>query len=398
MPSSPSPQQGLRNPGSQPALRQRNQDRIIQVLVHHGAVTQAQLARMTGLSTATVSNIIRGMVARGIVSTSPTTSSGRRALSVSLNAGDTAAVGIDIGRRHVRVVLAGLGYHVLQEEWTALPARHSADVGLNVAVELFDKVLAQAGLGRGSVLGAGVGIPGPIDRRTGTVVEGASLPEWVGINILQQLEDRLGIPVHLDNDANLGALAQVTWGSFGAATDLTFVKVGTGIGAGLIINGRLYYGNVGVTGEIGHTTIAEHGLVCRCGNRGCLETVASTSVLIEMLSRGHEPPLTTADIVQQALNRNNAALRVIDDAGLAIGRALANVCNLVNPEVIVIGGPLTGLGDILLDPVRRGLARYTVPLIGQTTRVAMSSLGDRAEALGAAALVMRRSGLDVPPP
>ncbi|NKX50648.1 ROK family transcriptional regulator, partial [Arthrobacter deserti] len=245
MPSSPSPQQGLRNPGSQPALRQRNQDRIIQVLVHHGAVTQAQLARMTGLSTATVSNIIRGMVARGIASTSPTTSSGRRALSVSLNAGDTAAVGIGIGRRHVRVVLAGRGYHVLQEEWTALPARHSADVGLNVAVELFDKVLAQAGPGRGSVLGAGVGVPGPIDRRTGTVVGGASLPEWVGINILQQLEDRLGIPVHLHNDANLGTLAQVTGGSFGAATDLTFVKVGTGIGAGLIINGRLYYGNVG---------------------------------------------------------------------------------------------------------------------------------------------------------
>jgi predicted NBD/HSP70 family sugar kinase len=369
----------------------------MQTLVHHGAATQAQLARMTGLSSATVSNIIRDMVDRGIVSTSPTTSSGRRALSVSLNAGETAAVGIDIGRRHVRVVLAGLGYHVLQEDWRPLPARHSAEVGLNVAVELFDKVLGQAGLSRSSVLGTGVGIPGPIDRRTGTVVEGAILPEWVGINILQQLQDRLGTPVHLDNDANLGALAQVTWGSFSATADLTFLKIGTGIGAGLIVNGRLHYGNVGVTGEVGHATIAEHGLVCRCGNRGCLETVASTSVLMEMLSRGLEAPLTTADIVQLALNRNNAALRVIDDAGLAIGRALANVCNLINPAVIVIGGPLTGLGDILLEPVRRGLARYTVPLIGQTTTVAMSSLGDRAEALGAAALVMRRSGMDVPP-
>jgi predicted NBD/HSP70 family sugar kinase len=243
------------------------------------------------------------------------------------------------------------------------------------------------------VLGAGIGIPGPIDRRTGTVVQGAILPEWVGINILETFTERLQIPVFIDNDANLGALAQVTWGPHSAADNLIFVKVGSGIGAGLILNGGLFYGNVGITGELGHTTIDEHGLVCRCGNRGCLETVASTATMISLLERTSQGPLTATEIVQMALDGDTATLRVLDDAGLAIGRAVAHVANLINPELIVIGGSLTALGNILLDPIRRGLLRHAVPIVGETTKVTMGSLGDRAEALGGAAVVLSQPSL-----
>jgi predicted NBD/HSP70 family sugar kinase len=225
------------------------------------------------------------------------------------------------------------------------------------------------------------------------VAQGAILPEWVGINILQHLEDTLKIPVYVDNDANLGALAQVTWGPHTGVSDLMFVKIGSGIGGGLILNGAPYYGNVGITGEIGHATIHEHGMVCRCGNRGCLETIASTTTMIELLSRGGDRPLTPADIVRKALARDSATLRVVDDAGFAVGRALGNVANLINPEVIVVGGPLADLGNLLLDPIRRGLVRHAVPVIGETTTLTMSSLGDRAEALGAAALVFQNAGI-----
>lgn len=388
----PSPMRTARKPGSQSALRQQNQQRIIQALIGSGSLTQAELARHTGLSTATVSNIVKVMADSGVVATSPTTSSGRRALAVTLNAKGAVAVGIDFGRRHVRVVLASHGYHVLQEESVPLPAGHHAKDGLTAAARVLERLLAAGGIDRHALLGAGVGIPGPIDRRTGTVVEGAILPEWVGINILEHLSERLRIPVFLDNDANLGALAQVTWGPYSAVENLMFLKVGSGIGAGLILNGQLYYGNVGITGEIGHATISEHGLICRCGNRGCLETVASTSIMIELLSRGAPHAISTADIVTLAHRGNAAALRVIDDAGVAIGRAVANVANLINPEVIVLGGPLTGLGDILMDPVRRGLLRHAVPMVGESTLLAMSSLGDRAEALGGAAVVLQQTG------
>lgn len=380
------------NPGSQSALRQRNQQRIIEALMG-GPSTQAELARQTGLSTATVSNIVRIMLDSGLASTEPITSSGRRALNVRLNSKGAVAVGIDFGRRHLRVALASLSYHVIAEESVLLPLGHRAEEGIQAAVALLEKLLRESGVARTALVGAGVGIPGPIDRRTGTVAQGAILPEWVGINILQHLEDTLKIPIFVDNDANLGAWAEVTWGKHTGVSNLLFMKIGSGIGAGLILNGAPYYGSIGITGEIGHATIHEQGLVCRCGNRGCLETVASTTTMIELLSRSDDRPLSPADIVRKALSRDAATLRVVDDVGLAVGRALGNVANLINPEVIVVGGPLAGLGDLLLDPIRRGLVRHAVPVIGDSTTLAMSSLGDRAEALGAAALVFQRAGI-----
>lgn len=379
-------------PGSQTALRARNQQRIQEALLASGPQTQAELSRSTGLSSATVSNIVRQMSESGLVMTEPTTSSGRRALSVRLNDTGAVAAGIDIGRRHVRVVLATLGYSIIGEDSISLPAGHSADEGMDAAAELFESVLREAEVDRDRVLGAGVGIPGPIDRRSGTVVRGAILPEWVGINMREDLAERLGMPVFIDNDANLGALAEVTWGPHGGTGNLIFIKVASGIGAGLIINGSLYYGHVGITGEIGHATIFDQGVICRCGNRGCLETIASTSTMIELLSRASQGAVTTADIIDRAAAKDPATLRVIDDAGVAVGRAAANLANTLNPETIIIGGSLTDLGDCFLDPIRRGLLRHAVPLVDETSAVQMSSLGDRAEALGAAALVLQEQG------
>ena len=378
-------------PGSQSALRERNRQRIVSALLA-GPQTQAELARTTGLSSATVSNIVKVMHEDRLVITEPTTSSGRRALSVRLNDTGAVAAGIDIGRRHVRVVLASLGYQILQEESVQLPLGHTAAEGMDAAAALLAKLLRRQGVGRNAVLGAGVGIPGPIDRRTGTVVQGAILPEWVGINMREDLADRLGMPVFIDNDANLGALAEVTWGPHGGTGNLIFIKVASGIGAGLIINGSLYYGHVGITGEIGHATIFDQGVICRCGNRGCLETIASTSTMIELLSRASQGAVTTADIIDRAAAKDPATLRVIDDAGVAVGRAAANLANTLNPETIIIGGSLTDLGDCFLDPIRRGLLRHAVPLVDETSAVQMSSLGDRAEALGAAALVLQEQG------
>lgn len=379
-------------PGSQSALRERNTQRVIEALLASGPQTQAELSRSTGLSNATVSNIVRTMNERRLVITEPTTSSGRRALSVRLNDTGAVAAGIDIGRRHVRVVLASLGYRILQEESVQLPLGHSAAEGMEAAAGLLDELLQRQGVDRSAVLGAGVGIPGPIDRRTGTVVQGAILPEWVGINMGEDLAARLGVPVFIDNDANLGALAEVTWGPHGGTENLIFIKVASGIGAGLIINGSLYYGHVGITGEIGHATILDQGQICRCGNRGCLETIASTSTMIELLSRGSGTTVSTADIVARAAAKDPATLRVIDDAGVAVGRAAANLANTLNPELIVVGGSLADLADSFLEPIRRGLLRHAVPMIGETSTVLMSSLGDRAEALGAAALVLQEQG------
>ncbi|MGA7203108.1 MAG: ROK family transcriptional regulator [Specibacter sp.] len=375
------------NPGSQSALRGRNQQRITEQLIKGGPSTQADLARSTGLSTATVSNIVKSMATMDLVSLTPTTSSGRRAIFVRYKGRGALAAGIDFGRTHVRIVLADTGYHVVAEREIPLPRGHQAVDGIRAASGLLEELLAEAGVSRADLSGAGAGIPGPIDSRNGKVVQGAILPEWVGINIHRELEKALKIPVFVDNDANLGALAQVTWGDHSGVRNLMFVKIGSGIGAGLILNGGLFHGAFGVTGEVGHASIDERGIICRCGNRGCLETVASTATMVESLSRGLAQPISVADILRQASAGDPATLRVLDDAGTAIGRALAYAANLISPDVIVIGGPLTELGELLLGPIRRGLKRHTVPFIGERTTLAMSPLTSRAEALGAAALV-----------
>jgi len=383
---SQSPPWGAQNPGSQSALRELNQQRVIDTLLRSGPLTQAELARQTGLSTATVSNIVKTMAGVGSIETEPTTSSGRRALLVRLSNNGAVAVGVDFGRRHLRIVLVSLGFTVVEEQFLELPIGHRAEESIDRAAQLLARMLEDHGITASAVLGVGVGIPGPIDRRTGTVVQGAILPEWVGIH-LHDLEKRLHFPVVFDNDANLGALAEVTWGPHNTVDNLVFIKLGSGIGAGLILGGHPFSGSFGITGEIGHETITDNGVACHCGNRGCLETVASTSVMMALL--GTRAPVTTADIVQNAIAGDAATLRVLDDAGAAIGRGLASIANLINPEVIVIGGPLADLGQILLAPIERGLLRHAVPSIGESTRLVMSSLGDRAEALGAASLVLQ---------
>lgn len=381
---------GARNPGSQGALRHLNQERLVEFLLANGPSTQAELARGTGLSTATVSNIVRDMAAKGVVSTSPVTSSGRRALLVQLADTGDIAVGADFGRRHVRIVLSTLGYQVLAEQELALPLGYDVPGALAEASALLDRMLAEGGHDRESVLAVGVGIPGPIDRRTGTVLQGAILPEWVGVN-LRDLENAFRFPVVIDNDANLGALAEVTWGANRGARNIIFVKIGSGIGAGLILNGQPYYGYLGVTGELGHTPVVDQGVICRCGNRGCLETVASTSVMLESLSRSTHGPASTADLLRRGRERDPAALRVIGDAGAAIGQAIGNIANVINPELVIIGGPLVGLGEALLEPIRRGLQHNAIPIVAATTTVCVSSLDERAESLGAAALVIQNA-------
>ncbi|GAA1498547.1 ROK family transcriptional regulator [Paeniglutamicibacter kerguelensis] len=382
---------GIQNPGSQAALRGLNEQRILATLRTHGTLTQAALARSTGLSTATISNIVKSMVSTGRVTTTPTTSSGRRALGVTVLDEADVAVGIDFGRSHVRVVLAKSGFRLLDEEFTALEVGHHVEASIDVAARMLEALCERTNTSRSQLIGAGIGIPGPIDHRTNMVIRGAILPEWVDLDIDALLRRALDLPVFIDNDSNLGALAQITWGEHQECANLCFLKIGGGIGSGLILNSSLHYGNLGVTGEIGHSTIFDQGLICRCGNRGCLETVASTGIMVELLSRTENAPVSIENIIERAEAGDSATLRVIDDVGVAVGHALANVANLINPEVIVLGGPLAPLGEALLAPIRRGLQRHAIPVIGENTTLCMSMLGDRAEALGAAALVLRQS-------
>jgi predicted NBD/HSP70 family sugar kinase len=288
--------------------------------------------------------------------------------------------------------VADLSHTVLVEREVPLLPEHTAESGMAEAVRLVDTLLDEIGATRRDVLGVGLGIPGPIDMRTGRIEAGSVLPEWVGVRAATAMGDRLGLPVQVDNDANLGALAEVMWGAARGHRNAAYLKVASGIGAGLVIDGRLYRGSAGTAGEIGHTTIDESGEVCRCGNRGCLETVASVPVLVGLLRNSSGGDITAADMLAMAGDGHAGCRRVIEDAGRQIGVAVANLCNLLNPDLVVVGGELAGAGDMLLEPLRGVLRRFAIPSVASTA-VVRAELGRRSQMLGALALVLQSAAL-----
>lgn len=374
-----------RSPGSQSALRAANESRIVQTL-RGSPATQSEIAERTGLAHATVSNIVRELRERGAVSTEPTVHQGRRASLVTLERAEgPTVVGIDFGRQHVRIAVAADDPVVLVEDEVVLPVGHRADDSLAIAAERLDELLQDARLQRGDVAAICVGVPCPIDLRTGAILGHSILPEWDGVT-QDRIGEAFGMPVEVANDSDLGAIAERAFGSSGEVDDLIFVKIGTGIGSGLVIGGRLHRGSFGIAGELGHVQVDPNGTLCVCGSRGCLETLASVRVMAQALSAAFGRPITTADIVRQALDGDPATRRVVADAGAAIGRALANAANLLAPSVIVVGGPLAELGDLLLEPVRDGFERFALHALTTSTRIVGTSLGSRAEVLGAVTL------------
>jgi predicted NBD/HSP70 family sugar kinase len=227
----------------------------------------------------------------------------------------------------------------------------------------------------------------PIDRHKG-VVGSTVLPSWAGIQAGEELSRRLEVPVELDNDANLGALAEVSFGAGRGLADIVYVMMSSGLGAGLVLGGRLYHGASGIAGELGHIQAQPEGAMCRCGSRGCLETVASTGALLSLLRPTHGSDLTLHGLLDLVAEGDLAALRVVNDAGRAVGRAVADLCNYLNPAAIVVGGDLSPAGDPLLDGVREEIDRYALRGAAQAVEVRAGVLGERAEVLGALAVVI----------
>jgi predicted NBD/HSP70 family sugar kinase len=377
--------------------RERNRARIVAALREAGSASRAELARRTRLSRTTVASIVGELQSEGMLEerqdgagASPQGGRPPRLLSFSRSAG--AAVGIDFGKRHLRVAAADLSHAILASAERPMRTDDPAEAGLDTASELVEEVLREGRVPRGDVIGVGLGLPGPIDMRSGRVGSSSILPGWVGVPAAETFQSRLGLPVHVDNDANLGALAELKWGAAAGRRNAAYLKVSTGIGAGLIVNGRLFHGAGGMAGEIGHTIIQEQGPVCRCGKRGCLETLAGAAALVELLHGTHGPDLTTQGLLAAAASGDSGARRVLADAGRHIGTAVATLCDLLNPELIVVGGELSAVGEVLLDPLREQVHRHAIPATARGLEIVPGVLGPRAELLGTLALVLASDG------
>src|SRR6185503_17481293 len=242
--------------GSAPSLRASNRLRVIQALQLLGVTSRADLARHTGLSRSTVSTIVAGLQAEGMVvdrdaDGRPAGGGGRPPALIALDPSAGFAVGIDFGKRHLAVALADLSHRLLAEERREMPDDYDAEAGIEEAARLVEAVVEAAGADAGRLLGVGMGLPGPV-HSTGVVGSSAILPGWAGTHAAERMAERLSMEVWLSNDANLGALAESIWGAGRDVCGLVYLKLATGIGAGIVIDGRLFEGAGGTAGEIGH--------------------------------------------------------------------------------------------------------------------------------------------------
>ncbi|MCP3818422.1 ROK family transcriptional regulator [Streptomyces sp. A3M-1-3] len=382
----------METPGSQSSLHRANLERVVRAVRLAGSLTQAEIARSTGLSAATVSNIVRELKDGGTVEVTPTSAGGRRARSVSLSGDAGIVIGVDFGHTHLRVAVGNLAHQVLAEESEPLDVDASSAQGFDRAEELVKHLIGTVGVGLDKVIGVGLGVPGPIDVESGTLGSTSILPGWTGIHPSDELSGRLGVPVYVDNDANLGALGELVWGSGRGVKDLAYIKVASGVGAGLVISGQIYRGPGGTAGEIGHITLDESGPVCRCGNRGCLETFTAARYVLPLLQPSYGAELTMERVVQLAREGDPGCRRVIGDVGRHIGSGVANLCNLLNPSRVVLGGNLAEAGELVLGPIRDSVSRYAIPSAARQLSVLPGALGGRAEVLGALALVLSEMG------
>ncbi|NJD10561.1 MAG: ROK family transcriptional regulator [Gemmatimonadetes bacterium] len=381
-----------------PVKARRLTDSALQLIWRERRISRAEIARRASLSRSTVSVIVNELLGTGLVKETGAgqSSGGRRPIMLEFRDRARFILGVDVGATHVAVALTDLRGRVIA--WRARDHAVRADpVGTRaLIVALCDAALAEVPSSRGRLAGIGVGVPSPVDPANPGRLSEVVLPAWQGQSGLEVLGERYGVPLLIDNDANLAALAEHWWGAGRDVADLAYIKLATGIGLGHILDGEIYRGSRGLAGEIGHLAIDLHGQPCVCGLRGCLVTFVGTK---ELLARAGElraaapasmlpdGPFTIAELEDAALAGDPVALQGIAEAAEHLGLALAGLLNLNNPALVILGGGLVRVGELLLEPLRHAVAARTL-VSSARTAIVTSQLGPQAGAVGAATLVL----------
>jgi predicted NBD/HSP70 family sugar kinase len=366
--------------------------RVLRALTERPRLSRAELVQRTGLARATVGSVVYDLIEAGLVRESgegaTPSRTGRPPQLLSLQPDAAYALGLDVGHDHVRAVVTDLVGTIRWDRTESLAVDNDPQRSLDTAAALIDRAVQESGVRRDKILGLGLGIACPVDKSTGELHADGIMPGWVGVRPTDELAERTGLTVRIINDANAGVLAERRFGAARESNDVLYVRLSSGIGAGAVCDGRMLLGHDGLAGELGHITVEPQGAVCRCGNRGCLETVASPTAIAALLARSWGRPVGSAELPDLLRAGERGTLRAVEDAGEAVGRALASAVMLLNPELIVVGGDLVTAGEALLEPMRRALGRATMSSQHKSLRIVPGALGDSAGVLGAAALVL----------
>ncbi|MBC7877004.1 MAG: ROK family transcriptional regulator [Anaerolineales bacterium] len=360
-------------------------------------ISRTDLADEMGLTRAAVTLIVNDLLENGVIleAESRAIPSGRPPVFLEINPKRGLVAAIEMGATHVNIALADFSAKIIEETYIPLDIKQGPQVCLTAVSRILHELLDQNGIDIATVMAVGVGVPGPVITDAGMVVSPPIMPGWDGFPIRDTLQKEWGCPVSLNNDAELGALGEWAYGAGRGEKNLAFIKVGSGIGAGLIINQQIYGGTTGSAGEIGHLTIDENGPLCSCGNRGCMEAFAGGNAialqakkLVEsgkrtLLSNIPIENLTAQEVAKAARRGDLPSQEIIMRAGTFIGIAIAGLVNLFNPGAVIIGGGVAQAGDLLTNPIRQAVRERSLRASEQSVHITTSMLGRRSALMGA---------------
>lgn len=360
-------------------------------------ISRSDIAEELGLTRAGVTIIVNDLLESGIIleTNSRSTPSGRPPVVLELNPEYGLVAAIDMGASHLSVSVGDFSARIIQE--TELPFRiaNGPEKCLEEVNKALEEIVKQCGITIKDLSAVGVSVPGPVVTDAGMVMSPPIMPGWDRFPIRDTLEKYWKISVTINNDADLGALGEWAYGAGRGEKNLAFIKVGSGIGAGLIIDKQIYVGSTGSAGEIGHLTIDKNGPLCTCGNYGCLEAFASGSAieiqaqkLVEsgkrtLLSKSEHAKINVSDVADAARRGDLAAQEIIKRSGTFIGIAIANLINMINPGIVIIGGGVAQVGDLLTGPIRQEVRERSLPASEHAVRITTAMLGRRSSLIGA---------------
>jgi predicted NBD/HSP70 family sugar kinase len=370
-------------------------DFLLRLIRDGEGITRADLASRTGLARSTITQRLEQLQALGLLKEigGSASTGGRPPRRLAFNEDAALVLAADLGATHSRLAVTNLGGHVLAQDRGDIEIADGPEAVLEWVEQRFNALLDEVGGEREAVAGIGIGVPGPVEHSTGLPRNPPIMPGWDGFPIPERFAEPFGAPVLVDNDVNIMALGE-HWSHWREVEHLLFVKVGTGIGCGIVVDGRIHRGADGAAGDLGHVRIPvdedHEDVTCSCGNVNCLEALAGGGAMARKLSAEGVEVRDSRALVELTRAGLPAAVQLVRHSGRLIGEVLAAAVNFYNPSVIVIGGDVADAQEQLLASIREVVYQRSLPLATRHLRIVRSPLEDRAGVIGAAAMVTER--------
>lgn len=382
------------------------EDELILLIRKHGNLTKADLVELTDYSRTKITQCIDSLVAKNIIKSNGSSdyTGGRRSRTYSFNGELGLVAGVDIGATSIDVVLSDFSGNVISRKSISAIVREGPKPILAKVCDILLQIIRENNLNPEKLTGIGIGVPGPVDFSLGTVLSPPIMPGWDRFPIISTMQKSFPLAnIVVDNDVNMMALGEVTHGAAKDVNNIIFLKIGTGIGAGIISFGKIYRGSNGCAGDVGHICADKNGPICSCGNAGCLEAVAAGPAIAE---RGRNAAISgNSQILNKYLDNNGGFLRaedvgdaaregdptaieIIRSSGELIGDVLASLVNFYNPDMIIIGGGVSNIGNLLLSSIRQGVLNRSLPLATRDLQIVFSAIGPEAGVTGAVSLAI----------